>query len=136
DAQRLGELAEHWNAAGDQARAMDYLERAGEHALQTSAYRDALGHLTTLVSMAEGTPIAAEASRVARWHRLLGDAHKCVDQFNDSRTHLEAALRLMKWPVPRSRAALAAGTFAELGRQIRRRLTSGWAGRNDVSSKD
>jgi tetratricopeptide (TPR) repeat protein len=136
DAQRLGELAEHWNAAGDPAKARDYLERAGDHALRTSAYRDALGHLSNLIAMQESAPESVDPKRLAKWHRLLAETHKCVDEFDSSRTHLEAALRLMQWPVPRSRAGLAGATFLELGRQIQRRVRSGWTGRSDASSPE
>ena len=136
EAQHLGELAEHWKAGGDHVKAMGYLERAGEHALRTSAYRDALGHLANLIAMPESSSVAADPNRLAKWHLLLAETHKCVDEFDSSRKHLESALRLMKWPVPRSRPGLAAATFMELGRQIQRRVRSGWTGRNEVSSPE
>ena len=42
DAEKVGELAYHWAAAGDDARAIEYNERAGDRALELSACRDAV----------------------------------------------------------------------------------------------
>jgi DNA-binding CsgD family transcriptional regulator/Flp pilus assembly protein TadD len=42
DAGKVGELAYHWAAAGDDARAIEYNERAGDRALELSACRDAV----------------------------------------------------------------------------------------------
>lgn len=133
---RAGELAEHWRVAGDAARAIDYLEKAGEHALQTSAYRDALGHLQNLVAMPQSTGTVVDPMRAGRWHLRLAETHKCVDDFGSSRAELANALRFLGRPIPPTRLRMAAGIVVEIGRQFSHRLRFGWHRRVDTESPE
>lgn len=113
-----GPLAHHWTVAGDPARAIDYLEKAGEHALGTSAYVDAIGYLNEAVEMHAREHAIVDDARRARWHFHLGDAYRCHDEFAKSRVHLVTALSLLGWPVPQGKWGLTTGTLKQIGLQI------------------
>ena len=66
-------LAHHWGRAEDRAKAIDYLELAGEQALRQSAYQEAVGFLTEALRLARhGGGGAGDRSRRARWERAGG----------------------------------------------------------------
>ena len=119
-----GPLAHHWKVAGDPSKTIEYLEKAGEYALGTSAYVDALTYLKDAVELQATHEIPAPAERLGRWHFLLGDAYRCLDDFGRSREHLQQAVSLFGWPVPSGRAGLTWGVLRELGRQSARRWWS------------
>ena len=119
-APRYAELAYHCERAGDAPRALDYTERAGEHALATAAYGDARELLGKLVA---GGDAAIPAERRARWERRLGEACFALGDLAASATHLRAALALFGRPLPATRGAwagvVARGVAGQLVRAVR-----------------
>ncbi|MEP7123854.1 MAG: AAA family ATPase [Byssovorax sp.] len=80
-------LAHHWAAAGDDARAARYCGIAGEDALRSSAYREAVRFFEQALQMAPESPIARGAvvespaatalgAAVRRARRLVGPADR------------------------------------------------------------
>ena len=131
-------LAYHWQQAiggpaADPAvvtRAMDYLEKAGEQALNSYANREAARFFTELLALDDRYPAAeagkpAEPIRRARWKRQLGETYLGLGQLAESQKHLEQAARLIGWPRPGSKVRYALALLRQLLGQ-RRRL---WPGR-------
>ncbi|WP_435010346.1 AAA family ATPase [Tundrisphaera lichenicola] len=93
-------LAYHWARAGDDARAIDTLEKAADEVLQGGAYQEAIGFLTEVLDRHEVSQAAPEPARRARWEFLLGEAYLGLGQLVPSRVHAERALVLLGKPVP------------------------------------
>lgn len=58
-----GELALHFERGGDDARAIDYLERAARRALARAAFREASGNIDAALRIVEKTPRLADRPR-------------------------------------------------------------------------
>ncbi len=106
-------LAYHWGRAGDDARAVDSLERAAGLALKGGAYREAVGFLDEAVARHEASSPGADPARRARWESQLGEAHLGLGQLVPSRVHAGRALQLLGRPVP-GRSRLAADLAAHV----------------------
>jgi class 3 adenylate cyclase/tetratricopeptide (TPR) repeat protein len=105
-------LAYHWRGAGDITKAVDYLEKAGEQALQRGAYLETVEFFQSAMAL-EGPPPAASSFRRARWERHLGEAYLGLGHLAESRQHLERAGALLGYPAPRTRWGVAAGLARE-----------------------
>jgi class 3 adenylate cyclase len=103
-------LAHHWGKAQDPVRALDYLELAGEQALRSGAYQEAVGFYAEALRL-EGEPGAAAHPstrlRRARWERRLGEALYGLGRLVESREHLERAVATLGRPAPSTRGQLA-----------------------------
>jgi predicted ATPase len=62
-AERYSELAHHHSRSGNTARALDYLQRAGQQAVERLAHVEALSHLTTALALVKELPDASERLR-------------------------------------------------------------------------
>jgi DNA-binding winged helix-turn-helix (wHTH) protein/tetratricopeptide (TPR) repeat protein len=62
--ERAAELALHFEQAVDRLRGPRYLQLAAEQALQRSAYREAVTHLTSALRLIEGLPPSPERDRM------------------------------------------------------------------------
>ena len=66
-AERLPEhynaLAHHYSRSGNTAKAVDYLQRAGQQAVERSAYAEAVSHLTTALDLLTTLPESRERSQ-------------------------------------------------------------------------
>jgi class 3 adenylate cyclase/tetratricopeptide (TPR) repeat protein len=114
-------LAHHWSLAGDDPRAIGYLEKAGERALRGGAYREAVGFLERALALqAKATP-GAKPSREARWEFMLGEAHLSLGHLVQSRGHVGRALALLGKPIP-SLLRLPASYLVQLALQVARRI--------------
>ncbi|MBL9016546.1 MAG: protein kinase [Myxococcales bacterium] len=111
---RLAELAHHWEQAGDLARALDYLDRAADHALDTAAYGEARTLLDRLLALAPEAP----AVKRGRWLRRIGEAAYALGDVEGLAVHSRAALEALGRPLPASRARLAATIASGLGQQL------------------
>ena len=102
---RYPEMVRHWRAAGDIARTLTYLDRAGQHAAQTGAHADAVRYLREALDLHTSLG-GSDGLRRARWERLLGEAYLALHQSARSRQHLERAVALCGMPLPRMRQRL------------------------------
>ncbi|MBI3327718.1 MAG: hypothetical protein HYZ81_13585, partial [Nitrospinae bacterium] len=57
------ELAHHYSRSGNTTKAVDYLHRAGQQAVERSAYAEAASHLTTALDLLTTLPETRERSR-------------------------------------------------------------------------
>jgi class 3 adenylate cyclase/tetratricopeptide (TPR) repeat protein len=92
--ERLGEylslIAGHHERAGDRAKAVDCLRRAGEELLRVSAYRDAINACKRALALLPGDDEAGRAVLLVR----LGTAYVWLNDYPLAVAHLEKALAL------------------------------------------
>ena len=114
-------LAHHWSLAGDDDRAVDYLEKAGEQALRGGAYREAVDFLDRAIAIhSRGRP-GLDPDREARWEYQLGEAHLSLGHLARSREHAARALSLLGRPIP-TLIRLPIAYLAQVSAQVVRRL--------------
>jgi class 3 adenylate cyclase/tetratricopeptide (TPR) repeat protein len=92
-------LAYHWSKAGGVAKAVDYLERAGRHALTISAMREARRLFAQALELLETTGAPGEREippRLIALTRLLGDADRQLGDFAAALVALERSLALAR----------------------------------------
>jgi len=128
-------LAHHWSQAAqttetqrnDQAllKAVEYLDKAGEQAMQNYANKETIQFFSQALELDEKLsgpevgPIARERQiRRARWHSRIGLAHYGLGSLPDCETHIREALHLLGYSLPKSRAQFAVGLFPQIVRQV------------------
>lgn len=111
-------LAHHWLRADESERALEYLERAGDQALQEGAFQEAIRFFEDAIANGRDVPPA----RRARWERQLGRALLGLNHVLESRNHFHRALDLLGSPVPSHMPTLLAGLAGELLTQVLHRL--------------
>jgi class 3 adenylate cyclase/tetratricopeptide (TPR) repeat protein len=100
-------VAYHWSRAigSDKpdpfvaAKALEYLGRAGEHALSSFANREAAQFFEQAIQLARSNQSDFSIQRQARWERLLGEAHFRLGDLVESKTHTEQSLKLQHAPI-------------------------------------
>lgn len=101
-------LAHHWDRDHDDAKAIEYLEKAAEASLNQGAYREAVHHLRRIQERDqnlsdEGKHLVDDLRR-ARWNRQLADALLGLGEAEECGRRARAALELAGHPLPHSRA--------------------------------
>lgn len=136
-------LAHHWSQAAempDAARneraikkAVDYLEKAGDQAMQNYANTEAIQFYTQALewdSKLSAPPDAASVwqrqVRRARWHSRLALSHYGLGSLPDCDRHVREALRLLESPVPASSLRFALGLLPQVVRQVFHRFFPSW----------
>nr|WP_242593318.1 AAA family ATPase [Corallococcus exiguus] len=117
-------LAHHWIRANVRTKALEALEKAGEHAMAVYAPSEAVGFFSNALALESEGPERVDALRLARWERMLGRALRCLGQSSAAWPHLSRALELLGFPLPVRRGALTVGTVLGMVRQA-----VGWLGR-------
>jgi eukaryotic-like serine/threonine-protein kinase len=117
-----GIIAHHFRQGGDAPHALDYLERAGAHALAIAANADADRFFGDALDM-EATFVERQPSvRRARWLRQRGDALSGLGRMEDSAAALKASAALLGRPFPSNKPAMAARLAREVAIQVWHRL--------------
>ena len=111
-------LAYHWGEADVGARAVEYLEKAGEHALRNHANEEAISFFTEALARDDGDGLDSGPLRRARWERQLGEAYYAQGNSAWARVHLERAVDLLGFPVPASRMGYRLAAIGQLLRQF------------------
>ena len=114
-------LAHHWSLAGEDDRAIDALEVAGEQALKGGAYREAVDFLDRAVALQDRKPPGNDPERLARWEYQLGEAHLSLGHLVRSREHAARALNLLGRPIP-SLIRLPMAYLGQIALQVVRRI--------------
>ncbi len=129
-------LAYHWGQVieADEtepdlvAKAVDYLEKAGEQALQNYTNREAVEFFNRALNLdarfaPKGEPLSAARNlRRARRERQLGQAYYKLGQLAESCEHLRRALVFLGRPVPTTRGKLMVSLLKQLLQQILHRI--------------
>jgi len=115
-------LAHHYEQAGDGARALEYLERAGLYALAHSAGKEAAGFFREALRLDTEAGLGASAPRRARWEGHAGSALQAVGDLEAGRRHLEQAAALFGVKKARSTAGLVSQVLGQMLTQLSHRI--------------
>lgn len=123
-------LAHHWSRTieercadmGPVARAIYYLEKAGEQAMRTYANQEAVDLFSRALQLDAQYDYTKDRLRQARWERQLGQACLRMGLISESREHLERALTLLARPMPTRQGTLIYSLALQLLRQARHRF--------------
>ena len=125
------QLAQHWERANENDRAIPYLELSAKQALRSYANRDAIRYIERAFRLIGGAPIADSGARQSEWEEILGDAYNELADYEQAFLHYARAMALMKQTSPRGRAGRLAHVMKNVALQIRLRL---WAERVEKRS--
>ncbi len=95
-----GSLAFHYEQAGDRPRAIEYLEKASEHAASAFADRDVATYLTSALRLDDEEGRRVSPARRNAWRTSVGIALRALGEFQPARAQLEQALGELGNPVP------------------------------------
>lgn len=134
-----GLLAHHWRSGvGDPraepeitAKAIEYLDKAGEQAAHSYANPEAIRFFTDALELhAAQAPTAGERRpqtdaqrRCARWEQQLGEAHFRLGNAASAREHLHRCVALLGHPVAGSPRTLPLRLVGAVVRQVAHRLS-------------
>jgi class 3 adenylate cyclase/tetratricopeptide (TPR) repeat protein len=113
-------LAYHWSRTDVAAKAVQFQGLAGERALASGAYREAVLFLAAALERDPPPPQegGAEARfRRARWERQLAEAHLGFGGTGEGRAHLSRALELLGASLPTTNRQLAGSVLRQLALQ-------------------
>jgi serine/threonine protein kinase len=115
-------LAHHWEQAQDDVWTLEYLEKAGTHALKAGSNVEASGYLRRVLELEvrrwHDTGVRVDASRRARWERLLAEAMHGLSDFEACLTHCLRALEELGRPLPRTVGGWGRFILAQVLRQV------------------
>ena len=128
-------LAHHWSQAADPAeslqdgralhKAVEYLEKAGEQAIQNYANQEAVQFFSQALELDKkitGPEVGKFAQdrnlRMTRWHSRLALAHYGLGSLPDCNKHVHEALQLLQSPMPRSTLQIGLGLLPQIIRQV------------------
>jgi class 3 adenylate cyclase/tetratricopeptide (TPR) repeat protein len=128
-------LAYHWTQAAEMpdsvrnnlaiGKATEYLEKAGDQAMDNYANQEAIQFYTQALECEsqlrklDNKPALTESQlRRARWHSRIGLAHYGLGSLPDCEKHVREALRLLDRPIPTSRIQFAMGFVLQVVRQV------------------
>jgi serine/threonine protein kinase/tetratricopeptide (TPR) repeat protein len=114
-------IAHHFRCAGMLDRALVYLDRAGEAAIATFAYREGISFLEAALEMRARLGLDEPVAH-ARLRRRIADAFQGLGELAPSETHLVAAAAKLGYPVPRDKIRMAAGLVRQVAVQAAHRL--------------
>ncbi|HLM48414.1 MAG TPA: AAA family ATPase, partial [Myxococcaceae bacterium] len=109
-----GSMAHHWSQAEVWHKAIDYLEKAGDQALENSSNREAVLFFTQALALERKLTERARPSRLAHWERALVVAYLELGQPDKGTEHAHRALRHCGLRFPSSRAGWALGTLNQV----------------------
>ena len=128
-------LAYHWVQAAEMPdslrnhlairKATEYLEKAGDQAMNNYANQEAVQFYTQALEWDTQLPKPENKQaqrdkqlRRARWHSRIGLAHYGLGSLPDCDIHVREALRLLDIPIPKSNIQLALGLLPQMIRQV------------------
>lgn len=115
-------LAYHWGKTEVAAKAIDYLEKAGEQALHNFANQEAINFFSQAVTLDARLEPGSDRLRRGCWERQLGQAYWGLGQLKESREHFHRAAALLGRPMPVTRGRLVASLLGQVVRQLWHRL--------------
>jgi class 3 adenylate cyclase/tetratricopeptide (TPR) repeat protein len=123
-------LAHHWLKGEAIEKAIYYLDKAGEQALELYSNEDVIRFISIAIELEQKkseSTMKAEISfhgklQRARWERMLGMAHFRLGHLPEAQTHLLQTLELLGRPMPDSNFWLTVSLIKELFQQISYRL--------------
>ncbi len=124
-------LAYHWVNANGVEKALYYLSKAAEQALQSFANQEALNFLNQALELDAKNGYPTDTAIRARWLLQIGRAHVGLGRLSEARQNLENGLALIGEYVPGSSFQAILHLLKELIRRAGSRLPGKkWMGRN------
>ncbi|OQY45948.1 MAG: hypothetical protein B6242_09105 [Anaerolineaceae bacterium 4572_78] len=111
-------LAHHWGKAGNEMKMMEYFGKSGEQSIRDGAYREAVKFLDDALALAEKMTPRPDRILLARWQRLLGEAHHGLGQVLESLVYFRQVLSMLEFPMPISIQELTVGIIKEFPKHI------------------
>jgi tetratricopeptide (TPR) repeat protein len=115
-------LAYHWRIADVPAKALHYLERAGDQALENYANEEAIRLYEQALELADKADRREDVARRARLELRLGEAYANAAQHGEGRAHLEKGLALIGQPTPATPLQTGVSLLGQVGQQVLHRL--------------
>lgn len=115
-------LAYHWNNANQPDKSVEYLEKAGEQAMQNFSNREAVGYFEEAVSIVEQGKAKVSRLRQSHWERQIAEAYYSLSELTKSLNHLKQAIKLIGWETPEAGAGLITALLSEVFKQIQFRM--------------
>jgi class 3 adenylate cyclase len=124
-------LAYHWSRTDETAKAVRFQGLAGERALASGAYREAVLFLTA--ALERDPPPSKDGGEAAQfrragWERQLAEAHLGFGNTGEGRLHLARALELLGTPLPQTPRQLVGSILRQLSLQAAHRAFPNQAG--------
>lgn len=112
-------LAHHWRAAGDDERAVGFLDLAGAEARHVGAMQEACLHFQLALRIADAHPeLSADRVRRAHWERNLGEARYACGELDRCSIHFRRALTALDRPLPTTRFTVALDALWQVARWV------------------
>ncbi len=115
-------LAYHWNNANQPVKAVEYLEKAGEQAMQNFANREAVDYFEEALSFVRQGKMKIVQLRQAHWERQVAEAYYGLGELPKSLDHLKQSIKLMGWQTPEAGVGLVTALLGEVFKQVRFRM--------------
>jgi serine/threonine protein kinase len=115
-------LAHHFEVGGLPARALDFLEKAGEAALRSAAYGDAADAFTRALELDRRHGPSAAAPRRARWEHAMGKALFGLGDLAAAESYTRSALEDLGHGLPSTSLQWGLRLAGEAARQLAHRL--------------
>lgn len=107
-------LAHHWKQADVPQKAIEYLEKAGEMAFRTGAYREAIQFFSQALEKAETAQNGNTPSlKQAYWLRSIGEAQMGLGNMDSAREYFRKAVLILKHRSPTTYAGIIFGLIAQ-----------------------
>lgn len=113
-----GQLAAHWEHAGESVRGASYRMRAAARALDTHAHDEVLAHLRMIERQGGHAALLATNTERAEFARIFGMASEELGKFGEARRWLAQCAALSGISVRSGRIAVVVGIGAEALRQL------------------
>ncbi|HXD09216.1 MAG TPA: AAA family ATPase [Anaerolineales bacterium] len=115
-------LAHHWLNGEVTEKAIEFLDKAGEQALELYSNEDVVRFISTAIELDEQTQGKAfdlklnlqRVIRRARWERMLGTANLNLGRLEESLLHQKGALRLLGHPIPETKSLIILSLLKEI----------------------
>jgi len=115
DKEYIAALAHHWGEAGDSTKRIHYTALAGEQALRSGAYREALHYLLETLA----NPKQFSSEQLAAIERQIGEVYYAVGDLHQSLEHLTRVPPLLGLSLPSTKGAAVRGVLVQVLRQIK-----------------
>ena len=111
-------LATHWKKAGENLRAIECIERAGDSALDNNANQEAQRLFRDAIDLAADLAEPIDPARRAGWHRRYAEALYRLGDMTESMHHFRRALSLYGYSDSESVLGQATAGSIEFVRQV------------------
>ncbi len=130
-------LAHHWSNAEQPAKAIVYLEKAGEQALRDFANPEAAAFFERALTLADQGHVEVDPLRRARWELQAGEAYVNMSDYVSGRRYLEAGLARVGQPVPSKTSNQVTSVLGQIARQVmHRRMPDRYIGRSPENKEN